>query len=290
MQDQKRQIPVQDYEKRGYLHQNYRIFHLTDQCQQEFAYHYHDFNKILILLKGTVTYYIEGNSYVLSPYDIVLVKAGELHRPVVSGSGSYERIILYVSPDFLASYQQEQYDLGLCFSRAQKEQSGVLRMPSLKSSRLYQILGELEAGLSSQEYACELYQDVLFLEFLIHLNRAAFQDTLQFLPTQPGNDKILSVLSYLNGHLKEPLSVDSIADTFFLNKYYLMHAFKKETGYTLCQYLNLKRLLKGRELIRQGIPVTEACLLCGFGSYSAFSRAYKKQFGEAPRQLSRLLK
>lgn len=273
---------MQEYEKRGYLHQNYRIFHLTDQNRQEFSYHYHDFYKILILLKGTVSYCIEGKSYALSPYDIVLVNAGELHRPILSGSSVYERIILYVSPDFLESFRCERYDLGLCFSKAQKEASSVLRMPSLKNSRLYQILGELESALSSREYANELYQDVLFLEFLIHLNRAAAQNTLQFLPTQAGNGKILPILSYLNGHLTEPLSVDSIAETFFLSKSYLMHAFKKETGYTLCGYLNLKRLLYGRELIRQGVPVTEACFQCGFGSYSAFSRAYKKQFGEPP--------
>ncbi len=271
-----------DYEKKGYLNQDFKLFHLVDQSHGEFSYHFHDFNKIVILIRGNITYCIEGKSYELQPYDLVLVNAGELHRPIVNNGGTYERIIIYISPEFLKSYQQTDYNLGFCFNKAVAEKSNVLRMPTMKKSKLYQVCRELAASFYDTDYASELYQNILFLEFMIQLNRAAVHDTFSYMDTTAQNDKILLVLAYLNEHLDEDISIDLLAEHFFTSKYYLMHSFKEETGYTIGNYLATKRLRYARELIHGGMPVTEACFECGFKNYSTFSRAYKKKFGVSP--------
>lgn len=271
-----------EYEKRGYLNQDFKMFHLSDNSKREFAYHYHEFKKIVIFLKGEVTYCIEGKSYELQPYDMVLVDSGEVHRPIVKSSSSYERIIIYISPDFLQSYRQESYDLGYCFCKSMEEKSNVLRMPSMKNSKLYQVCRELESSFEDTDYASELYQNLLFLEFMICLNRAALHDALTYMDTAAGNEKILSVLAFLNEHLTEDISIESLSEQFFISKYYLMHSFKEETGYTIGNYLTTKRLRYARELIRSGVPVTQACFECGFKNYSTFSRAYKKAFQASP--------
>ena len=143
--------------------------------------------------------------------------------------------------------------------------------------------------MTPSDYANELYHDLLFLEFMIQLNRAAIHHNIDYISNSSSNEKILAVLDYINGHLTEELTVDGIAEKFFLSRYYLMHTFKEETGYTLGGYLSTKRLKLARELIRNGTPITEACYACGFKNYSTFSRAYKKSFGSAPRDL-RLLR
>ena len=71
---------------------------------------------------------IEGRSYDLKPYDIVLVKQGDIHRLTVDNSCPYERIIVYISPNFMNAYQTENYDLSYCFQKAAKEHSNVLRI------------------------------------------------------------------------------------------------------------------------------------------------------------------
>ena len=271
-----------EYEKRGYLNQDFKMFHLLDNKKREFDYHYHEFNKIVIFIKGDVTYCIEGKSYDLQPYDMVLVNAGEVHRPIVGSNSAYERMIIYISPDFLQSYKQDTYDLGFCFTKSMQEKSNVLRMPSMKSSKLYQVCRELETSFQDTDYASELYQNLLFLEFMICLNRAAVHDALTYMDTAAGNEKILSVLAFLNEHLTEDISIDSLSEQFFTSKYYLMHSFKEETGYTIGNYLTTKRLRYAKELIHSGIPVTQACFECGFKNYSTFSRAYKKNFGASP--------
>ena len=64
-----------------------------------------------------------------------------------------------------------------------------------------------------------------------------------------------------------------------------MHTFKEQTGYSIGSYLSTKRLLLAKELILSGKPITDVCYECGFKNYSTFSLAYKKCFGESPRDL-----
>ena len=252
---------MENYEKTGYLTTNFKMFHIIDRQKKDFSFHYHDFNKILIFIRGDVSYCIEGHSYELQPYDVVFVKAGEIHRPVIHSDAVYERIIIYVSPDFISSYQNENYDLNYCFKKAQEEKSNVLRMDSFHRSKLYEVTCELEKSFSDADYAGELYQNILFLEFMIQLNRATIHNHIDYVNTSASNPKILALLDFLNTHLKE------------------------ETGYTIGNYLTTRRLLRARDLIRDGSPITEACFASGFKNYSSFSRAYKKYFKKAPRDL-----
>ena len=181
------------YIKKGYLNSEFRLFHLTDQETREVKYHYHDFDKITIFIKGHVTYTIEGKSYELSPYDIVLVRHNDIHRLVVDNSQIYERIIVYISPNFMNAYKTDSYDLSYCFQKAEEEHSNVLRIPSLKNSSLFQSITRLEKSFSDDGYASDLYRQVLFLEFMIHLNRAARKNRLEFIDTDNCNTKILEI-------------------------------------------------------------------------------------------------
>ena len=76
----------QCFEERGYLNDKYRIFYLNSIPQSPVPLHYHDFDKILILLKGNIHYMIEDREYEVNPLDIVIVKAGEIHKPVLNKS------------------------------------------------------------------------------------------------------------------------------------------------------------------------------------------------------------
>ncbi len=272
------------FNKAGYLKDNFRLFHLTDTNPLPVSYHYHDFYKVFLLLKGDVTYHIEGKTYDLKPYDLVLVNAGEIHKPVIS-STFYERMILYISPDFLEHYKESGDLLDSCFTNAENNHSHVLRVELFAKSRLYETLVELEASLTQDDFASDLYQNTLFLQFLILLNRASMDSySSAYVPNSHCNSKILPILEYIAEHLVEDLSVDTLSSKFYMSRYYLMHLFKKETGYSVANYISTKRLLHARALIQSGTSVTEACFASGFKNYSTFSRAYKKLFLSSARE------
>lgn len=271
------------YEKRGYLNSEFKIFHLTDAPEQEFQFHYHDFDKIIIFIKGNVTYLVEGKSYPLKPYDIVFVNHNEIHKPDIDTSVPYERIIVYISPNFIHAYQTNAFDLTYCLKKAKKEQSSVLRIHALHKSILLRTARDLEHSFSDTAYANELYRQVLFIEFMIHLNRAAKENDLDYMETAACNQKIVDVIRYINENLSADLSIEHLASASYISRYHLMRMFKAETGYTIGNYITYKRLAYAKELMTQGIPLTQVCFDCGFKDYSTFSRAYKKFFQTCPR-------
>lgn len=271
------------YVKKGYLNSEFCLFHLTDQETREVAYHYHDFDKITIFLKGNVNYIIEGKSYELKPYDIVLVRHNDIHRLDVDNSVPYDRIIVYISVNFMNAYKTDTYDLSYCFQKAEEEHSNVLRIPSPGKSSLFRSISQLEKSFTDDGYAAELFRQVLFLEFMVHLNRATLKNRLEFIDTDNCNSKILDILRYINENLEGELGIENLAERFYISKYYMMRLFKQETGYTLGQYTSQKRLLLAKELILSGVQSTQACFDCGFKDYSTFTRAYRKFFGESPK-------
>lgn len=274
---------MKDFDKLGYLNDDFRIFHNIDEQKKVFDFHYHDFNKIMIFLRGNISYSIEGRNYLLKPYDIVLVNAGEIHKPSILDDTIYERIIIYVSPLFLDSYKGADYDLKYCFERAKKEHSNVLRIHSMDKSKLYQVCLELEHSLQGNDFANELYQKILFLEFMIQLNRTAISNRINYQDSDMANMKLLQILDYINENLAEDITIDKLAAQFYLNRYYLMHFFKEGTGYTIGNYITEKRLLHAKNLVQKGKTLTEACFESGFKNYSTFSRAFKKAFNTMPK-------
>lgn len=276
---------METYEKKGYLYSDFRLFYLTDTASKEFEYHYHDFDKITIFLKGNVQYTIEGKSYQLQPYDIVLVSHNDIHKLNVQDSEPYERIVVYISPEFINTYRTADYDLSECFQKVKKEHTNVLRTHSHAKNTLVRAVDNLKHSFSDVGYANMLYQKILFLEFMIHLNRATLNEQLEFIDTDHCNTKVVELLQYINRNLTTDLNIDDLAARFYVSKYYMMRLFKTETGYTIGNYINYKRLLLAKELIASGEPITQACYDCGFKNYSTFSRAYKSHFRESPRQI-----
>lgn len=280
-----------DYEKTGYLNEPFKLFHLTDHEMRTYECHYHDFFKIMLFISGDVDYFIEGITYRLEPFDIVLVGAGEVHRPVIRSASPYERIILYVSPELLTSFASEDVSLETCFQKQpenfrklpeQKEPCPVLRTSSPSVSRLFKLCEKLESSLSDCQYAAELYSRCLLVQFLIELNRSFLTDSFRYIETESSNRKITEILHYINDHLDCDLSIEALAKKFFISRRYLMHIFKEETGYSIGKYVNAKRLFSARDKIQHGMSLSEACYSSGFQHYSTFTRSYYRMFQTTP--------
>ena len=268
------------YEKKGYLLEDFRLFHLKDHGEAKVDYHYHEFYKLLFLLSGNGGYVVEGKRYSLAPGDLVLIGKHCVHRPEFTPESPCERIILYISPEFLERESLSSCDLTDCFS---KEYDHVLRPNEQIRQTLTSILSNIERELSSKRYGKEIVSTGMLLQLLVEIGRSIRHKEVQKpSPMLPKSKRMLDIVQYLDSHLTDDLSVELLAEKFYISRYHLMRRFHEETGTTIHAYISDRRLMLARDLIGQGMAATDACFRCGFGSYSSFSRAYGKFFGTTP--------
>lgn len=266
-------------EKTGYLEQDFRLFHIKDQTKREFSYHYHDFHKVIIFLSGKAAYHIEGKSYYLKPWDILLVNRHAIHKPEIDFSVPYERFVLWIRDDIKST------ELLRCFQKAIDRSYNLIRLDSDTQEKLKQLLYELEAALKDKKFGSELLGSALFTQFMVYVNRIFLEKQYIYDAHSYSSDsQIEELLRYINHNLTEDLSIETLARKYYLSKYHMMRKFKEETGYTVHNYIISKRLLLARTKISEGTPILKASQLSGFSDYTTFSRAYKKQFGTAPSQ------
>ena len=266
-------------EKTGYLEQDFRLFHIKDQTKREFSYHYHDFHKVIIFLSGKAAYHIEGKSYYLKPWDILLVNRHAIHKPEIDFSVPYERFVLWIRDDIKST------ELLRCFQKAIDRSYNLIRLDSDTQEKLKQLLYELEAALKDEKFGSDLLGSALFAQFMVYVNRIFLEKQYIYDAHSYSSDsQIEELLRYINHNLTEDLSIETLARKYYLSKYHMMRKFKEETGYTIHNYIISKRLLLARTKISEGTPILKAAQLSGFSDYTTFSRAYKKQFGIAPSQ------
>jgi AraC-like DNA-binding protein len=272
------------YEKRGYLTENFKAFYLSDTTCKEIVYHYHDFDKIIYFIAGNIEYTIEGKTYLCNEKDFIFVSHGTLHKLKVMSKTPYKRIVLYLKPEFLRE-SNDAVDLGTCFDEVLKKECNVLHFTDIKTEELYSRLLAYKEEVREKKFGQELLVRTIINEFLIQINRAVLQEEVIYLPNYHENNKISTICKYVNKNLYSDLSIKEISSALYISRYYLMHLFKEETGETLASYIASKRLAFGRSLIYKGVPITEACYGCGYKEYSTFLRAYRKKYGEAPKEL-----
>lgn len=269
---------MEGYRKQGYLLENFRLFHLRSPQGAKTDFHYHEFCKLLLLVSGSGGYAIDGQRFLLQSGDIVLLQDGCIHRPELDPGIPYERMILYISPEFLASHCREDGDLYGLFSG---ERGPVLRLPEAQRQKLFRLARGLERDLAEPGFGRELLAQTDLLRLLVEIGRCR-EDGQETRAQAPGNQRIRDILAYIDAHLTEDLDADAIAGEFFISKYHMMRLFRQETGSSIHQYITQKRLMLAREMIRGGMKATEACYRCGWRSYSSFTRASEKHLGSTP--------
>lgn len=272
------------YEKKGYLLEDYRLFHLRGAQGVKAEFHYHEFCKLLILVSGSGSYNVEGRRYDLQAGDIVLVGSRCVHRPEFAPDSPYERMIVYIDPEFLQRTSTSDWDLSECFSG----KFGHVLRPT-NPQRLISLALALEQDLADPEPGRILLSESSLLRLLVKIGREMnHHGALHPTSLQPKDSRVAQIQHYIDLHAAEDLSIDYLAAHFFLSKYHMMRLFRSDTGMSINGYILQRRLMLARELISGGMSATEACFQAGFGSYSSFTRAYNKYFGVTPtgRQIS----
>ena len=268
----------------GYLRENYHYFHLRDTAGQERDFHFHDFDKIVLLISGGVDYAVEDKVYRLRPWDVLLVRHHMIHKALIDKSEPYERIIIYLDRKY---FDRVMPGAGLldCFERAGKTGCHLLAPDAGQREGLMAALDAYERSLTDEDFGAQAMRDTLMMQLLIRINRIA-----SAAPERPDvrlDPKIEDTLSYINENLSRELTVDALAARVYLSRYHFMRLFKAQTGSTVHADVRQTRLWYAARLIREGINANKAAADSGFADYSSFHRAFRESFGMSPGELKK---
>lgn len=101
------------------------------------------------------------------------------------------------------------------------------------------------------------------------------------------SETLQKTIAYMEGHLSEELDLDRLAYMAGTSKSTLVRAFSKELGTTPAKFLWSRRLEEaGTLLATKELSVNAVSELVGFMNAASFTRAFKKAYGQTPREFS----
>ncbi len=249
--------------------------------------HYHPFYEIMILLGREAKHLVEGHPYAIRTNDIVLLAPARLHKSVYpKGEASKRIIISFMLPDDYFGHK-ETYDKLLSPFHAEVP---IFRFEPDDRRLLFNILNDLYNFSSTPKYTgSELdafYVHTKFQEFLHTLyslkGNNIYSDEAKFTSTEA---KIYDITSYIHSNYSKDLSLESLAEQFFMSPCYLSHQFKNVTHFSLLNYLQLTRIRNVEyRLTTTNEKISVIAESCGFKSFSQFNRIFKKVTGTSPSE------
>ncbi len=88
---------------------------------------------------------------------------------------------------------------------------------------------------------------------------------------------------FIEEHLSEELTLETIARNFFLSPYYFCRLFKRLTGMTVMEFATSLRINKAKEILEKtNLPISEVARAVGYSDPNYFSRVFKKLTGMTP--------
>lgn len=237
-----------------------------------FPVHAHEMPEIYLFLSGHGRYLVEGTPYPLERGDILVMRQAETHKLLIEPDAPYRRLAVHFSPKLLESIDPDGRLMRPFYQRALGRHN---RYPADR----FPHLSEVFSGFAP----VPRYERLSILSRLLQLLTELATAFPELAGEEPDRGGFASELvGYVNAHLFEPLSLSDLGRTFARSTSQVGRVFREATGTSLWDYVLLKRLLSARAMLQRGESAMHAAAACGFSDYSAFYRAYQKQFHHAP--------
>ena len=154
----------------------------------------------------------------------------------------------------------------------------------------HEVLFYLKTLLVEAKKKEEGYQQVCqcLLEILIINIKRRAKIQMRVAPAEDKNKLCAMIENYIDAHFKEDISLDTLADLTFVNKYHIVHAFKEYKGIAPISYLQQKRIDEAKQLLRNtDLQISEIADVVGFSSLQYFTQAFKKKLNVSPGRYRR---
>ncbi|GGI65274.1 AraC family transcriptional regulator [Enterococcus alcedinis] len=246
--------------------------------------HVHNYYEIYLFMDGNVQFFIDNQSLILKPGDLILIRNDQIHGPKPLGKSMYERYIIHLPRKLIIELSSKKTNLLVCFDPEKKH--SLIHLTSPAREKLISLFDQLTAIYKSLDYGEDVLTNSLLTQILVLINQQFFHAP-KIVPTNHFSDIIQKMLNYIQENITLDISLTSLEEQFGLSGFHLNRLFKKEVGSTIYQYILLSRISLAKQLLETHSNVTEVCFLSGFNDYANFIRTFKKITGLAPKQYAK---
>lgn len=254
---------------------NCRLLYITRayyDSDWESVLHTHHFTELFFVVSGKGNFSIEGETFCVQPDDVIIVNPNVSHIEFGDKRNNLEYIVLGIE--------------NLKFSFQEKEHNPDYEIRNFRESKadllfyLQQILKETHEKRENYSIICH----DLLESFLLLLSRK-IQTELSFEPSKRALQECRFVEQYLNEHFSEDITLQTLSDITFRNKYYLGHIFKEYKGMSPINYLIKLRIQEAMNLLENSnYSIAKICQAVGFSSQSYFTQVFKRETGISPNK------
>lgn len=244
--------------------------------------HWHDAVEIIFLLDGELTVYQQEQKTYMEKNDIILINSGEFHATRCREGN--ESLLIQIPDRFMQKYIPEFQDIQFVMHSRPTNAIHQTKLEQLrKVLRDMQIVLDVKPdGMMLRFYA--LLFELLYM--LYHNYRLELSSTER--KRQKNLERLRPVISYVQEHYQEPISIAEIASIAAFQPEYFCRFFKQQTGMTFQTYLNEFRLSKiYADIVQTDTPIYQILEKHGFTNYKVFRRMFAERFHDTPSHIRR---
>lgn len=260
----------------------YEVYHVVNEDHQGMAtLHAHHHYEFYIYITGNVNISVEEKLYQPEPYTLFIYPLDVMHRWLHRGEPCrYDRAYAYLSREFVEEVSTPDFPMADILDQAMAQHRYSVHLGYQVGAAMTAQIDEILQYYRSTDPAdlrlnrCRIY---MLLISICRLLKDNAKETTS-LPM-----RIKDIITYINEHITEPITLDMLTERFFVSKYYLLHTFKEYANMSVHQYIVNKRISHAQSLMHGGMQPGDAALACGFNDYAGFYRAFTKQVGVTPQ-------
>lgn len=234
--------------------------------------HSHHFTELFYVTRGQGNFLVDDYTFAVEKDDLVIVNPNTEHTEISIDSSPLEYIVLGVE--------------GLTFSSQVNESDNNYNLYNYKDYKdevlfyLKALLTESEQKESNYEIICQNLLEILTINIVRRTNYA-----LSIKSSKALSKECAFVKKYIDDNFKKDITLDLLSELTHLNKYYLVHAFKKALGISPINYLIERRIEESKNLLQTTfLSIGEISGILGFSSQSYFSQSFKRTTGQTPNE------
>jgi len=245
--------------------------------------HMHREYEIYFLLEGACYYFIESETFYIQGGSLVFIGKEKIHKTSAAGRNYQNRILIGIQEEWINPFLKANgfFSLEHFFQNAK-----VVKLDEEGKRYIEELLADIQREVRRKKIGYESMVKMRMAELFLYVLRS--RQKKDFI--QAGGQvqsvkfqKVQEVAKYIQLNYPKDLSLQEVADRFFVSKCYLSRIFKDVTGFTVNEYITIQRVKEGKRLLEQSTyNITEISERIGYGSITYFEKIFKKYVGNTP--------